>query len=611
MSQPMEHGQSGWLAQYGLVLAVTPQVVCMYLYALPHAHRCVLLAITLLLALVSLPAHAKRVALLVGNANYQVSRLTNPPNDVARDGGRLASRGFQSANRAERQPEPDEARRARLWQRWRKAQTWLLSTTAATAPRPMAKTTCCPWVQVIEKEADYEVEAVSANALMRQIAGARPKAAIVVLDACRDNPYASVTKSTTKGLGRMDAPTGTMIAFATAPNTTASDEGHYARVLARQTQNPWLELLDVFRNTGSEVKRLSGGKQEPRISEVSINERLYLAGQGIQVASLGVESTGRPMQADPEQDAWELAKRRDTATSYQIYLNRYPSGQYAETARDALAGLQPAPSPALRPAATPQPTAQSLPQASPATQSTGIAQTGQVFKDCAGCPEMVVIPAGSFTMGSNEDENEKPPHPVNIRSFALGKFEVTQGQWKTVMGSNPSEFSDCGDNCPVDSVSWHDVQVFLQLLNQKTGQQYRLPSEAEWEYAARAGSIGRWTFGDDEMLLDQHAWFTSGLSFLGFGRRPHPVGQKLANAFGLHDMHGSVYEWVQDVWHENYIGAPTDGSVWNSGGDSSLRVFRGGSWINFSYVLRSALRSRNTPDFRYEGIGFRIARTVP
>ena len=243
------------------------------------------------------------------------------------------------------------------------------------------------------------------------------------------------------------------------------------------------------------------------------------------------------------------------------------------------------------------------------TPSPQPAQPGQAFRDCTGahCPELVVIPAGSFVMGSNDGAtDEKPPHSVSVRSFALGKYEVTQGQWKAVMGSNPSRYSYCGDNCPVENVSWNDIQQYLGKLNGMTGMKYRLASEAEWEYAARAGSTGKWSFGDNESALGQYAWFRGNSN-----QQTQAVGQKQANAFGLHDMHGNVWEWVQDVWHDNYSGAPTDGSEWTAGGDQTRRVLRGGAWYDFPVDLRSAYRGWNSPDSRGSGFGFRIARTVP
>ena len=211
-------------------------------------------------------------------------------------------------------------------------------------------------------------------------------------------------------------------------------------------------------------------------------------------------------------------------------------------------------------------------------------------------------------MGSPENEpgrdaDEGPQRRVNVARFELGKTEVTQGQWRAVMGSNPSRFSGCGDDCPVEQVSWEDAQAYVRKLNELSGRRYRLPSEAEWEYAARAGSSARYSFGDDEGRLGEHGWFDS-----NSGRKTQPVGRKQANVFGLHDMHGNVLEWVEDVWHDNYRGAPTDGTAWMQGGDQVRRVLRGGSWVNVPKYLRSASRAGNSP-VSGSVIGFRIART--
>ena len=236
-----------------------------------------------------------------------------------------------------------------------------------------------------------------------------------------------------------------------------------------------------------------------------------------------------------------------------------------------------------------------------------LTRVGREFKDCDDCPTMVVIPAGSFQMGSNDREaDEKPPHQVNVGLLAIGKYEVTQSQWKAVMGNNPSNFSTCGDNCPVEMVSWDDIQQFIQKLNQKTGKSYRLPSEAEWEYAARAGNTTRYSFGDEANDLGQYAWFNG-----NSGDSTHPVGQKKPNAFGLYDMHGNVWEWTQDTWHDSYRGAPTDGSSWTADGAQKSRVLRGGAGPNGPDSLRSAYRSKYTTVSQTNYFGFRIARTVP
>ena len=226
-----------------------------------------------------------------------------------------------------------------------------------------------------------------------------------------------------------------------------------------------------------------------------------------------------------------------------------------------------------------------------------------IIKDCAECPEMVVIPAGSFVMGSEKNASEQPRHKVEIRSFLIGKTEVTQKQWVNLMGSNPSRFSACGPECPVENISWVDVQQFIAKLNQKTGKKYRLPSEAEWEYAARAGTTTEWSFGSNESNLGGYAWYDG-----NSGRKTQIVGKKLPNAFGLFDVHGNVWEWTQDCWHDSYAGAPTDGSGWTMNCTGNFRVLRGGSWYDFPADLTAANRTRNFPDIPNLVYGFRLAR---
>lgn len=187
--------------------------------------------------------------------------------------------------------------------------------------------------------------------------------------------------------------------------------------------------------------------------------------------------------------------------------------------------------------------------------------------------EMVYVQGGAFLMGSPENEtgrtvDEGPQRRVSVPGFYIGKYEVTQAQWRAVMGNNPSSFK--GDNRPVENVSWNDAQEFCRKLSQMTGKTYRLPSEAEWEYAARAGTTGPYAGN-----LDAMGWYEK-----NSGGKTQPVGQKQANAWGLFDMHGNVWEWCEDFWHANYNGAPTDGSAWLSGGDSRYRVLRGGSWFS-------------------------------
>ena len=242
------------------------------------------------------------------------------------------------------------------------------------------------------------------------------------------------------------------------------------------------------------------------------------------------------------------------------------------------------------------------PQVGKASQNLA---AGAVVKDCTECPEMVVIPAGSFVMGSNKSPDEQPTHSVKLRSFLIGKTEVTQEQWEQVMDNNPSENKGRSLWMPVERVSWDDTQRFIAKLNQKTGQNYRLPSEAEWEYAARAGTTTEWSHGNDESKLGDYAWYIQNSR-----RKTQAVGQKLSNAFGLFDMHGNVWEWMQDCWHATYAGAPADGSAWVTGCNGNQRVLRGGSWIYLPAGLRSAKRDRGDQGGRINDNGFRLARDL-
>ncbi|GEM_PF-3331395 len=213
---------------------------------------------------------------------------------------------------------------------------------------------------------------------------------------------------------------------------------------------------------------------------------------------------------------------------------------------------------------------------------------GEVFRDCADCPEMVVIPAGSFRMGDlsgGGGGDEKPVHRVTIpRPFAVGKYEVTQAEWRAVMGSNPSWFK--GDRNPVEEVRWNDAQDFVRRLNTKTGKQYRLLTEAEWEYAARAGTTTQYSWGDSVGSGNANC---NGCGSRWDNDQPAPVGSFNSNRFGLHDMLGNVWEWVEDCYNDSYNGAPADGSA-QTGLNFCNRVTRGGSWNNYPGFIRAADR---------------------
>jgi formylglycine-generating enzyme required for sulfatase activity len=215
----------------------------------------------------------------------------------------------------------------------------------------------------------------------------------------------------------------------------------------------------------------------------------------------------------------------------------------------------------------------------------------------------VLINPGSFQMGSATGSSaERPVRTVTLtRAFWLQTTEVTQGQWQAVMGSNPSRFSGCGLTCPVENVHWDDVQQFLARLNaQDPGKGYRLPTEAEWEYAARAGTTG--DYGGNGVLNDM-GWYVD-----NSGARTHPVGEKRPNAWGLYDLHGNVWEWVEDWYDADYYGRGVDTAP-PGPSEGTRRVLRGGTWDSTPLNARSATRDHNTPVARRDNFGFRLART--
>jgi formylglycine-generating enzyme required for sulfatase activity len=311
------------------------------------------------------------------------------------------------------------------------------------------------------------------------------------------------------------------------------------------------------------------------------------------------------------------------------------------------------------------------PSAHAAANSEG--RVGKVFRDCPVCPEMVVIPAGSFVMGSSAEEkswaashggsmgavaDEAPQHQVSLPSFALGRHDVTRAEYAAFVRETGYPAGDgCGrghaifkwekdpkvtwenpghaqtDRDPVVCVSWQDARAYVAWLNRKAHRgaasangPYRLPSEAEWEYAARAGTTTKFYWGDDDADAPVHAWFNANSGcqnihgLLCDGGQTHPVGAKPPNAFGLYDMAGNVWQWTEDCYDNSYAGIPADGRANETpssdpkakdGQGNCLRVDRGGSWMFPAWLLRPATRERNPADYRADIMGFRVAKTLP
>ncbi len=602
----------------------------MRLSRIPSTLALIIAAMTVLL---SPAAWSQRVALVIGNAAYSDRPLRNPVNDAQLMQGTLQRLGFEVrvATNVDRRGMLSALRDFEA--RARGAEVALFYF-AGHGAQVGGANYLIPVNAPIRSETDVPDEALDASSVLRRIEEGRARVGLVILDACRDNPYPGSARSSTRGLARMSVPTGTIVAYATAPGSTAEDgtgsNGTYTAALARYLTTPGLDIKEVFDRAAQEVERVTNGKQRPR-EEIGLRGRFVLNDSGSRLTTatqatapvpsasgVSLDDLEREQQARRQWAEWQQRMQADfdriagfqgaadlRAQAWQRFIGAWAADNPTSDGDDLLRDQARQRVAAAERESQQQRMAEATPAAMTGSLGGGSAVTpGQTFKDCAECPEMVVIPAGRFLMGSpgtepGRDRDEGPQRWVDVPRFAMGKFEVTQGQWQAVMGRNPSYFEDCGFNCPVESVSWNEAQEFVRRLNQRTGRNYRLPSEAEWEYAARAGTTTVYSWGDG---------FDG--SRANNSSRTVQVGNYPPNAFGLHDMHGNVSEWVHDVWHDSYAGAPSDASARTSGGDLSQRLLRGGSWNNYSPLsLRSAIRFRNSPGSRSNGTGFRIART--
>jgi formylglycine-generating enzyme required for sulfatase activity len=439
---------------------------------------------------------------------------------------------------------------------------------------------------------------------------------IAILDACRDNTAERELKrqaaprggEVSRGLGPMRNPEGLILAYATQYLSTAADIGTkgnspFTAALLNNIATPGLDIKDLFFKVGREVVAATQGNQRPEIS-ISIYDQYVL-----------VPATAKPAAAAPANPST---------------FPQPPPARPAAPPQVAAAGPPVAP---VMPPSDPCSGAVTVSFSSRCAAPLTAAQERDLkpkdsFRECDKCPEMVVVPAGSFTMGSPNgekarDKSEGPQHRVTFdRPFAVGKFAVTFEEWDAC-------FADGGCNCandggcnyrpddqgwgrgrqPVIDVSWDDAKNYVAWLSRKTGKTYRLLSEAEREYVTRAGTNTPFWWGGS--ISSQQANYDSNYTYGGpkgeYRQRTLPVDSFQANSWGLYQVHGNVWEWAEDCYHDSYQGAPTDGSAWTS---CSVHVVRGGSWSNGPRYLRAAIRLWYPSDWRGNDIGFRVGRTL-
>jgi len=595
------------------------------------------LIITLFTLLASAPAHAeKRVALVVGNSVYvNVPQLVNPANDAKLMADTLRSLSFTLVGggpqldldvnkfRSAMQDFGDQLQGADVG----------LFYYAGHGVQVRGSNYLVPVGANPTRESDVDLQMLDSNVVLRQMEGAGTKLSLMILDACRNNPFGGRgLRATDAGLAQMRAPEGTLISFATQPGAVAQDgndsNSPYTKALAQAMRKPGLDVLKTFNEVGIAVARATNRTQEPWVSFSPLTGEFYFAGAG--TGEPAPSANARPI-IDPVAQAWAATKDTTSIAVLEDFIRQFGSTIYGSMARARVDELKKGQVAVVAPPVTPAVPSGPCGGAVAVTVSRSAAplsaaeecslQAKDTFKECANCPQMLVVPAGSFTMGSPASEpgrrsHEGPQHTVTIaRQYAVGQFELTFDEWDACVaggvcnGYQPSDHTDQGwgrGHRPVINVSWDDAKAYLAWVAKKTGKPYRLLTEAEYEYAARAGTTTAYPWGS---AIGKNNANCDGCGSQWDNKQTAPVGSFAANGFGLYDMVGNVWAWTEDCYHDSYNGAPTDGSAWNRG-DCGRRVLRGGAWYFDPQVLRSAFRGGDPYDVRAGYIGFRVGRTL-
>jgi formylglycine-generating enzyme required for sulfatase activity len=500
-------------------------------------------------------------------------------------------------------------------------------------------------------------ESIAVDTITDRIQSAGARIAMLILDACRNNPFQDAKGRSvggSRGLARMEPPEGTFVLFSAGANQEAFDR------LSDADQNPnsvfTRTLLPLLRQEGLEVARMARLlRQRVKKLALSVNHKQTPAAYNEVTGDFYIvpaKSGGTvrpapqprpqpaPAPAPPVSEAaraWDAVRNSSNIDLLKAFAERFKTSFFATLARERIAELEKAqPSaPPVKPnkdkvaiGVFPKKILQGDEAPIDKAPPEPVRGPGDRFKDCPQCPELVVLPAGSFTIGSPSGErgrerDEGPRRAVTIaKPFAVGRYEVTLGQfrqfvrasghmagkschihdgsWRKRRGFNFDRvnFSQ-GENHPATCISWNDAKAYVGWLSRKTGNTYRLLSEAEWEYAARAGTTTPYATGHS--LSSRQARFAAG--------RPARVGSYSANGFGLYDMHGNMWEWVEDCYRASYRNLPGDGSAY-TGGSCEKRVLRSGGWNSRQSYLRSASRDKFFADGRYTNGGFRVAREL-
>jgi formylglycine-generating enzyme required for sulfatase activity len=575
----------------------------------------------------------KRVALVIGNSAYEnAGALANPLRDAKAVAQALRETGFDVTEGYDLNKTKFDAALKRFGDA-AKGADWALVYFAGHGIGLGGESFLLPVDVVLEQPDHVDDEAVSLSRVRAKASGAKALR-LIVLDSCRNNPFAArmaaagSKRAVSRGLSRPPEPEGgELIAYATRENDVADDgtgtHSPFTAAFLQHLSEPGLEVNFLFRRIRANVLKATKGGQDPAIYASLSDTQLFF------VAPAGAASSAPDAEAEAARD-W-AAVDKNSAAMLKTFLSRHGRSRFAAYAQAQLD--------ALTQTAEIVPPKKSAPLQQDEACDDGLLVSvaagkkpcikpgsGESFKDCPECPEMVVVPAGSFSMGSPASEPERydaegPQHTVAIpKPFAVGRFAVTFAEWDACAedggcgGNKPSDNGWGRGDRPVINVNWNEAKDYIDWLSKKTGKTYRLLSEAEREYAARAGTSTPFWWGRSitPALANYNGSaepYKGGGSKGEYRQKTLPVKSFKPNAWGLYQVHGNVWEWVEDCWNENYHNAPSDGSA-NTTGECGRRVVRGGSWSGDPLSLRAAFRDWYSSDNRDDLIGFRVGRML-
>jgi len=542
-----------------------------------------------------------RHALVIGNGQYAYgSSLRNPTHDAQLISKKLGECGFNVIEKENLSKTIFKRSIEEFFSKIKNTNSQALFFYSGHGIQYKGENYLIPVDANILSEGDIEEQCIRLQLILNKMEDARTKVNIIILDACRNDPFSKAWNrgDDEKGLTNLSrTPAQSFIAFATAPSQVASDgkgtNSPYSAALAKYIVEPGLTIFRVFQKVSIEVRK-QNANQSPwnnysldndfyftvinrdfpvgsRPMEFLVTEdcELFINGKNEGKFAGGIEFR---LPYTPGHHRIRVVSQYDPSIYYDTIYNYNPSNNAADNLM-------------------------SIPLNNKVLNSRMLQPLLDSIKY-----NMVHIAGGSFSMGTKAGNNdESPQHAVELSSFYISKFEVTQHQWKSIMGNNPSFNKKCND-CPVENITWVDASQFISALNALTNERYRLPTEAEWEFAARGGTLSlNYKFSGNQKL-EKIGWFYENAS-----NSSHPVGKKVANELGIVDMSGNVAEWCSDWYGRNYY-STSDLQNPKGPASGSEKVVRGGSWTDYDQYCKIISRNRNASTFKSKTIGFRLAK---